>query len=147
MEQLKPRHPSRAVHYLTRMNPPCAGTNDSTTSSKYDAWQIGSELQIHNWVGNKTLQDSILQYGKDFLTQFAPVQQESKNGAMITSCISHGCNWNGLTTGNEGDNRTAINHYADWYHGKTTGSAAIHVDARGPNGDGAITDSHCSKFS
>ncbi len=32
------------------------------------------------------------------------------------------------------------------YHGRDTGAASIHVDTRGPNGDGAIKDSACMPF-
>ena len=53
--------------------------------ARYDAWQLSQELET-SWEGNTTEQAAVLQYGKDFLTQFAPVQAEPKNGAMITSC-------------------------------------------------------------
>lgn len=36
------------------------------------------------------------------MNQFNPVRSESNNGAMITSCICHGCNWPGLMV--EGQN-------------------------------------------
>jgi hypothetical protein len=104
--------------------------------------QLGNEFQS-NW-DTKAEQDGVLQYGKDFLTQFSPVQTESKNGAMITSCICHGCNWAALTTGS--DNKTSYQHYADWYYGRTSGAASIHIDTRSPNGGGAITDPHCKPF-
>ena len=48
-------------------------------NSKYDAWQLGSEFQS-NWA-TKAEQDGVVQYGKDFLTQFAPVQVRHQDGA------------------------------------------------------------------
>merc|ERR1719329_48807 len=68
------------------------------------------------------------------MEQFKPVQSESQNGAMITSCICHGCPWAQL----ELEGKTSYQHYADWYYGKTSGSAAIHIDTRHPNGDGSL---------
>ena len=53
-------------------------------NSKYDAWQLGSEFQS-NWK-TKAEQDGVIQYGKDFMAQLAPVYtgSETKNGGMIT---------------------------------------------------------------
>jgi hypothetical protein len=53
-------------------------------NSKYDAWQLGSEFQS-NWK-TKAEQDGVIQYGKDFMAQLAPVYTggETKNGGMIT---------------------------------------------------------------
>jgi len=112
-------------------------------NSKFDAWQLGNELETR-WEGNTTEQAAVLQYGKDFLAQFAPVQAEGKNGAMITSCICHGCSWSSLTTQDGGLN--SYQHYAAWYNGSTTGAASVHIDTRGPNGDGDIKDTRCSKW-
>jgi hypothetical protein len=110
-------------------------------NSKYDAWQLANELQTQ-WK-TKDEQNAVLQYGKDFMTQFAPVETEDKNGAMITSCICHGCPWPALVL----DGKTSYQHYADWYYGKTSGKAAIHIDSRGPNGDGALSkQKQCSAF-
>ena len=55
-------------------------------NSKYDAWQLGNEFQSQ-WT-TKAEQAGVLQYGKDFLTQLAPVTavRKKKNGGMITSC-------------------------------------------------------------
>jgi hypothetical protein len=50
-------------------------------NSKYDAWQLGNEFQS-NWL-TKAEQDGVLQYGKDFMAQLAPVDT-SKHGGMIT---------------------------------------------------------------
>ena len=53
-------------------------------NSKYDAWQLGNEFQS-NWQ-TKAEQDGVIQYGKDFMAQLAPVYTggETKNGGMIT---------------------------------------------------------------
>ena len=56
-------------------------------NSKYDAWQLGNELET-KWT-TKPEQDAVVQYGKDFLAQFNPIKSEPQNGAMITSCICH----------------------------------------------------------
>jgi hypothetical protein len=62
-------------------------------NSKYDAWQLGNEFQS-KWP-TKVEQDGVVQYGKDFLQQLAPVYSSSdtKNGGMITSCIWFVCVW------------------------------------------------------
>ena len=39
-----------------------------------------------------------------------------------------------------------VQHYAAWYNGSTTGAASVHIDTRGPNGDGDIKDTRCSKW-
>merc|ERR1712110_104456 len=109
-------------------------------NSKYDAWQLGNELQT-SWK-TKQEQDAVIQYGVDFMKQFMPVAYESKNGAMITSCICHGCPWPQL----ELDGKNSYQHYADWYYGKTGALASIHIDTRLPNGGGQITLPQCSKF-
>ena len=110
-------------------------------NGKYDAWQLGNEFQS-GWT-TKAEQLGVLQYGKDFMAQFAAVQSQSKNGAFITSCICHGCYFPALKL----HNKTAYQHYADWYYGKTTGAGSIHIDTRTPNGDNTITDmGRCSKW-
>lgn len=109
-------------------------------NSKYDAWQLANELQT-NWA-TKPEQDAVLQYGVDFLNQFKPIQSEPKNGALITSCICHGCPWSDLVL--EGKN--TYQHYASWFVGNTSGASAIHIDPRLPNGNGTIVNSECAKF-
>lgn len=109
-------------------------------NSKYDAWQLANILQS-KWK-TKDTQDAVVQYGKDFMSQLAPVQSEPKHGAMITSCICHGCPWADLKL----QDKSSYQHYADWYYGKTTGAASIHIDSRGPNGDGALKFKQCSAF-
>ena len=89
----------------------------------------------------------MLQYGKDFMQQLAPVYTggETKHGGMITSCICHGCPWQNL----ELENKNSYQHYADWFYGKTTGAASMHIDTRNPNGDGTLTGDkfkQCAKF-
>jgi hypothetical protein len=113
-------------------------------NSKFDAWQLGNELQLQKW--NTTAEkDAVLQYGEDFLEQFEPVAKEGKNGAMITSCICHGCPWNTLKVDDD-TNLTSYQHYANWFYGQDTGANAIHIDSRSPNGGGAIVDPHCTPF-
>jgi hypothetical protein len=112
-------------------------------NSKYDAWQLANEFQS-GWV-DKGEQDGVIQYGKDFMSQFAAVQASPKNGAFITSCICHGCPWHNSTALSI-DDLTVDQHYAAWMTGKTTGAASIHIDTRLPNGGGAITDRMCSSF-
>ena len=104
-------------------------------NSKYDAWQLANEFQS-NWA-TKSEQEGVIQYGKDFLAQLAPVYTggEAKNGGMITSCICHGCPWAWL----ELKGKTSYQHYADWMAGRTTGSASMHIDSRLPNGGGTLT--------
>eukprot|EP00404_Azadinium_spinosum_P000121 CAMPEP_0180428204 /NCGR_PEP_ID=MMETSP1036_2-20121128/6714_1 /TAXON_ID=632150 /ORGANISM="Azadinium spinosum, Strain 3D9" /LENGTH=284 /DNA_ID=CAMNT_0022433829 /DNA_START=565 /DNA_END=1416 /DNA_ORIENTATION=+ len=50
-------------------------------NSKYDKWQLDNELQAK--FKRPAAEAAVLQYGKDFLTQFSPVQGEPKHGAMI----------------------------------------------------------------
>jgi len=109
-------------------------------NSKYDSWQLANILQT-NWQ-TKAEQDAVLQYGLDFLKQFSPIQQEGPNGAFITSCICHGCPWSTLVL----DSKTPYGHYAAWHNGLIAHPDSILIDSRGPNGNGAITDSQCSKF-
>ena len=114
-------------------------------NSKYDAWQLGNEFQS-SWA-TKAEQAGVIQYGKDFMKQLAPVYTggETKNGGMITSCICHGCPWGTLTL----EGKTSYEHYADWMAGKTKGAASMHIDARLPNGGGALVGDKwkaCSAF-
>lgn len=113
-------------------------------NSKYDAWQLGNEFQS-NWA-TKEEQNGVLQYGKDFMTQLAPVYNgESKHGGMITSCICHGCPWADLKL----KGKSSFEHYADWFYEKTSGAASMHIDPRLPNGDGALAGGpfkYCAAF-
>ena len=103
-------------------------------NSKYDAWQLGNEFQS-SWT-TKAEQAGVLQYGLDFIQQLAPVSSPTvtKNGGMITSCICHGCPWPALVL----EGKTSFEHYADWYYGKTSGRASLHIDPRLPNGNGTL---------
>jgi hypothetical protein len=76
------------------------------------------------------------------------MKRESKNGAFITTCICHGCNWAGLSSDWSGAAfvGTSYQHYARWMVGNATGVAALTIDTRPPNGGGAITDGKCLKF-
>lgn len=82
---------------------------------------------------NASQRDAILSYGDAFLSALAPVLHEPQNGAFITSCICHACDWAQLSLGG-----SALGHFSDWYHGRTSGAGAIAVDTRGPNGDGDL---------
>jgi hypothetical protein len=114
-------------------------------NSKYDAWQLGNIFQS-NWE-TKEEQAGVLQYGKDFMKQLAPVYLpasdgggsgsggKGKNGGMITSCICHGCPWSDLVV----EGKTTFEHYFDWSMGRTVGGApSMHIDTRLPNGGGAL---------
>merc|ERR1712137_1061261 len=109
-------------------------------NSKVDAWQMANILQVPCLIGwmkpqhncTEDEQAAVLEFADSFMDQFAAVAKERQNGAFITSCICHGCGWSTLTL----DGKTANQHYADWHAGIATGSAAIHVDSLGPNGDG-----------
>ena len=126
-------HPSIAI-------PQVIQTPFFVFNSKYDAWQLANELQT-DWTTDAE-RAAVLQYGTDFLDAFAPVRSNAKNGAMITSCICHGCPWPELTL----ENRTSYQHYAAWAEGSDVGAAAIHIDSRQPNGGGKITSSSCKPF-
>ena len=99
----------------------------------------------------------MLQYGKDFMKQLAPVYLpasdgdgesggKGKNGGMITSCICHGCPWSDLVV----EGKTTFEHYFDWSMGRTEGGApSMHIDTRLPNGGGVLngtTFQMCSHF-
>ena len=101
-------------------------------NSKFDAWQIGNELQLKSW--NTTAEmGAITTYGKDFDAAFEVVTKRApRNGGFITTCICHGCPWSDLVL----EGRNSYQYYNDWY--AANGSATFHIDARGPNGDGAL---------
>ena len=111
----------------------------------FDAWQIGNILQIGTWA-TKPEQDAIVEYGRGFLAQFATASREGgggRNGAFISTCICHACPFPTLELGG----KTAFEHYAAWYLGRTAGgSSSMHIDTRPPNGGGLITDPLCAKF-
>ena len=46
----------------------------------------------------------------------------------------HGCPWADL----ELEGKTADAHFADWFYGRSSGAAALHVDTRMPNGGGTL---------
>jgi hypothetical protein len=134
-----PEHPAYCVmspHMLQFIKTPFFVFN-----SRFDAWQLSNILQISNWKTTAE-QDAVVEYGASFLTQFAPVRAASKNGAFISTCICHACPFPTLVL----DGKTSFQHYAAWYEGSTTGADSIHVDTRGPNGDGTLTDPLCLKF-
>ena len=88
---------------------------------------------------NATQRAAVLEYGASFLAALAPVvaARDERNGAFITSCICHACDWAILAL----QGKTANGHFADWYSGRTVGASARVVDSRGPNGDGALSRS------
>ena len=85
---------------------------------------------------NTTQRAAVRDYGTSFLSALAPVvaASDTRNGAFITSCICHACDWSKLTL----NGKTANAHFSDWYYGRTTGIRARVVDPRGPNGGGAL---------
>ena len=111
-------------------------------NSRFDAWQLSNI----NQAGWKTAPEraAVLQYGADFLAAWSPVvPRNGRNGAFITTCICHGCNWTSFVL----DGKNAYGHYASWVHGVTKGNESLHVDMRPPNGGGALSDLHCcAKF-
>eukprot|EP01043_Picozoa_sp_COSAG02_P009144 COSAG02_NODE_306_length_25175_cov_76.540118_5_plen_166_part_00 len=110
-------------------------------NSRFDAWQLANI----NQAGWSTLpeQQAVLQYGTDFLVQWQRVVPvNGRNGAFITTCICHGCNWTSFVQ----EEKNSYAHYADWVHGVTNGNASLHVDMRPPNRGGAIADPHCATF-
>lgn len=109
-------------------------------NSKYDAWQLGNILMT-NWQTEDT-RAAVIRYGEDFVEQVMPVQSETQNGAVITSCVCHGCPWSQLLF----EGKTGFQHYADWYNGRTNGSTAFHLDTRGPNGGGSLDFKECVAF-
>ena len=129
-------------------------------NSKYDAWQLSNIFQsffdwnqlnwnqsswiLSNWA-TPAEKAGVLAYGADFMTDFAQVMADSKNGAFITSCICHGCPWPNATALSI-DGKSVYNHYADWMAGRTTGKDSIHIDTRTPNGGGAIVHPQCAVF-
>ena len=74
-----------------------------------------------------------------------PLQADPKNGAFITSCICHSCPWSDATALSI-DDKSVYQHYAAWMAGQTTGGDSIHIDSRGPNGDGAIDHPQCAAW-
>jgi hypothetical protein len=119
-------------------------------NSKYDAWQLENELKTTWSSTDKQELDAVLQYGKDFLRDFQPVQTAKKNGAFITSCICHGCPWD--VEANNATGTLAVNGvspwkaYANWYNGVDQGADAVHIDPRLPNGGGAILSEKCKPY-
>ena len=111
-------------------------------NSRFDQWQLANIFQS----GWKTPSEKsgVIQYGADFLTDWHAVVAPP-NGAMITTCICHACNWTSFILGAEQKNSFA--HYADWVWGRTHGNASLHVDLRPPNGGGVMTAlGHCAEF-
>jgi len=119
-------------------------------NSKYDEWQMVNILQApcyknHQNACTDSEQKAVMQYGKDFMTQFDSVESDKGHGGFITSCVCHGCSWDSLTK-SEASQETAMDAYLAWINGKTTGAGSFHIDQRGPNGDGTIKLSSCKPF-
>lgn len=90
-----------------------------------------------------------MQYGADFLTQFAPVRtsNQGRNGAFITSCICHGCPFSldSMRLSNaHAHNRSAYQAFSVWYNttfvlgGWSGGNPHVFVDTRMPDGGGEL---------
>ena len=105
-------------------------------NSKYDQWQMDNILQVECIREKKSCsaaeKKAILAYGESFLSDFEPVMQNHKNGAMITSCICHGCNWKNISL----NGKDTFSHYIDWFENDSGDHFTI--DPRGPNGDGQM---------
>ena len=133
-------HPQQP--WLCFMSPHMAGfikTPFFMFNSRYDQWQLANINQA-GWTtpGEKA---AVIRYGADFLTQWRAAIVPP-NGAMITTCICHACNWTSFVLGGKNSYR----HYADWVTGKTQGNASLHVDLRAPNGGGTMVGPHCAPF-
>lgn len=139
MKACQAKHPDQP--HLCFMSPHMQDVMDTAFfmfNSKYDSWQLSNEFQS-DWK-TKVEQEGVLQYGRDFMAQLAPVYEsancnETKHGGMITSCICHACPWSALKL----EGKSSYEHYADWYYGKTTGPASMHIDTRLPNGNGSLS--------
>jgi hypothetical protein len=120
-----------------------APRNSSSTGYFSQSQQLQQLQQLHATgastpiVGkncNASQRAAILAYGGSFISSLAPVLTEPKNGAFITSCICHACNWGKLAI----RGKVAFGHFSDWYYGRTSGATARALDPRGPNGDGDL---------
>jgi hypothetical protein len=110
-------------------------------NSRFDAWQLANINQA-GW-STPTEKAAVLQYGTDFMSEWYPVVPSSgRNGAIITTCICHACNW----TSFELEGKNSYGHYADWMLGATEGNASLHIDMRPPNGGGVMAGPHCAAF-
>eukprot|EP00662_Eupelagonemidae_sp_cell21_P054754 gene54754-15218_t len=97
-------------------------------NSKFDRWQLTNILDVNPITGvigaaGAAAAAAVLQYGDDFMAQFAPCSYGTADGFV--------------------DGASGWAHYAAWYSGNTSGAAAIHVDPRNPDGDGQMTDGAC----
>merc|ERR1711982_269567 len=90
-------------------------------------------------MGDADEQAAVLHFGEDFLYDLAGVFSKPENGAFITSCVCHDCDWTHLSI----NGIPALEHSNLWYHGKVSGAAAIMIDSRGPNSDGVPENDHC----
>eukprot|EP00035_Acanthoeca_spectabilis_P032346 m.18374 g.18374 ORF g.18374 m.18374 type:complete len:573 (+) comp5309_c0_seq2:589-2307(+) len=111
-------------------------------NSRFDAWQL-SNINQAGWA-TPAEKAAVIQYGSDFLEQWSAVVRPP-NGAMITTCICHACNWTDYVLAG----KSSFGHYADWTFRTTTGNASLHVDFRAPNGGGTMDGpfAHCAPFS
>jgi len=113
-------------------------------NSRFDSWQLNSELLHKDTWDNDDEKEAVLQYGEDFLEQFEPghVEDWSINGGFITTCVCHGCPWPNLFL--EGLN--SYQHYRNWVVGETGGKDSYQIDRRPPNGNGTLTINGCDAF-
>ena len=100
------------------------------SNSRFDAWQLANINQA-GWA-TAPEKAAVLQYGTDFLEQWRAVIRPP-NGAMITTCICHACNWTSFVL----NGKNSYRHYADWVFGSTSGNNSLHVDMRPPNAGGS----------
>lgn len=140
---------------------PFVNTPVFLVNSKYDAWQLNNELQLQcllnkrQWPGasvspditcTETEKHSVVEYGADWLSSFPRMTLlKGGHGAFITSCVCHGCPWEALSldgsANSAGGSNVSVSTWkavARWYGGEDTAAAALRMDLRGPNGDGAI---------
>lgn len=139
-EECRLQHPEQP--HLCFMSPHMQDTIETPFfmyNSRFDEWQLLNELQTgtsrQHIADGPAVQKAVIGYGADFLTQLRPVGGAgSHNGGFITTCICHGCPWADL----ELEGKTADAHFADWFYGRSSGAAALHVDTRMPNGGGTL---------
>lgn len=138
-------HPDEPL--LCFMAPHVAPTVQTPTfmlNSRFDEFQLGAILQLMNWTTTEQ-RDAVGSFGESFLSQVAPFLAHKRNGAFITTCICHGCDWTDL----EMDGKTSYAHYAAWMenlrNGSITADEHVHIDRRPPDGGGALV-AKCSSW-
>jgi len=147
-------YPEPSYCFIAAYAAPFVQTPLFITNSKFDAWQLSYEFQVPCYAGYTDFpwdrpkacdddeQAAVHQYGTDFLMQMMGTFTKPENGAFITSCICHDCDWDTITV----KNKTSREHGMAWYYGEITGESAILIDEEGPNKNGNPENEHCHSF-